>query len=72
MAIRIKNSLDCNLVNKSSLQEFKTVAITQSCNVIVLGKQKIKILKYELGVAEKSQETRKNCWGGNVNHKCLF
>jgi len=33
---------------------------------------KNKICKQEIGIAEKSQETRKDCWGGNVNHKFLI
>ena len=28
-----------------------------------------KIFKQGIGIAEKSQETRRDCWGGNVNHK---
>jgi len=28
--------------------------------------------KQGIGIAEKSQETRRDCWGGNVNHKSLF
>jgi len=30
------------------------------------------IFKQGIGIAEKSQETRRNRWGGNVNHKSLF
>jgi len=33
---------------------------------------KNKIFKQEIGIAEKSQETRRDCCGGNVNHKFLF
>jgi len=33
---------------------------------------KIKIFKQGIGIAEKSQETRRDRWGGNVNHKSLF
>ena len=34
---------------------------------------KNKIFKQEIGIAEKSQETRKDRCGGNaVNHKTLF
>jgi len=34
---------------------------------------KNKIFKKQgIGIAEKSQETRRNRWGGNVNHKSLF
>jgi len=33
---------------------------------------KIKFFKQVIGIAEKSQETRRDCWGGNVNHKSLF
>ena len=33
---------------------------------------KNKIFKQGIGIAEKSQETRRDRWGGNVNHKCLF
>jgi len=33
---------------------------------------KNKLFKQGIGIAEKSQETRRNCWGGNVNHKSLF
>jgi len=29
-------------------------------------------IKQGIGIAEKSQETRRNHWGGNVNHKSLF
>ena len=32
----------------------------------------IKNLKYEIGIAKKSHETRRDRWGGNVNHKSLF
>jgi len=28
---------------------------------------KNKIIKQEIGIAEKSQETRRDCCGGNVN-----
>ena len=30
---------------------------------------KNKIFKQGIGIAEKSQETRRDRWGGNVNHK---
>ena len=33
---------------------------------------KNKIFKQGIGIAENSQETRRDHWGGNVNHKCLF
>ena len=33
---------------------------------------KNKIFEKEIGIAEKSQETRKDRCGGNVNHKSLF
>jgi len=34
---------------------------------------KNKIFEQEIGIAEKSQETRGDCCGGNaVNHKSLF
>ena len=36
------------------------------CDIINL------IFKQGIGIAEKSQETRRDCWGGNVNHKSLF
>jgi len=28
--------------------------------------------KQRIGIAEKSKETRRDCWGGNVKHKSLF
>ena len=34
--------------------------------------KKNKIFKQGIGIAEKSQETRRDRWGGNVNHKSLF
>jgi len=40
---------------------------------IVLELVKLKILNKEyIGIAEKSKETRRDRWGGNVNHKSLF
>ena len=30
-----------------------------------------KIFKQGMGIAKKSQETRRDCWGGNVNYKSL-
>jgi len=33
---------------------------------------KNKIFKQGIGIAEESQETRRDCCGGNVNHKSLF
>ena len=33
---------------------------------------KNKIFKQEIGIAEKSQETRRDRWDSNVNHKSLF
>jgi len=33
---------------------------------------KNKIFKQEIGIAKKSQETRRDRCGGNVNHKSLF
>ena len=33
---------------------------------------KNKIFKQGIGIAEKSQKTRRDHWGGNVNHKSLF
>jgi len=33
---------------------------------------KNKVFKQGIGIAEKSKETRKDRWGGNVNHKSLF
>jgi len=33
---------------------------------------KNKIFKQGIGIAEKSQETRKDHWDVNVNHKSLF
>jgi len=33
---------------------------------------KIENFKMRIGIAEKSQETRRDCWGGHVNHKSLF
>ena len=33
---------------------------------------KNKIFKQGIGIAEKSLETRRDCWGGNVNPKSLF
>jgi len=33
---------------------------------------KNKIFKQGIGIAEKSQETWRDLWGGNVNHKSLF
>ena len=33
---------------------------------------KNKIFKQGIGIAEKSQKTRRDRWGGNVNHKYLF
>jgi len=33
---------------------------------------KNKIFKQGIGIAEKSLETRKDHWGGNVNPKSLF
>jgi len=32
----------------------------------------IENFKRGIGIAEKTQKTRKDCWGGNVNHKSLF
>ena len=34
--------------------------------------KKLKILKRRRGISERSNETRKDCWGGNVNHNSLF
>jgi len=34
--------------------------------------KKLKKFKQGIGIAEKSQNTRRDCWGGNVNHKYLF
>jgi len=34
--------------------------------------KKNKIFKQGIGIAEKSQGTRRDPWGGNVNHKSLF
>jgi len=31
-----------------------------------------KNFKQGIGIAEKSQETRRDCWGANVNHKFLL
>jgi len=33
---------------------------------------KNKIFKQGIGIAEKNLETRRDCWGGNVNPKSLF
>ena len=33
---------------------------------------KNQIFKQGIGIAETSQETKRDRWGGNVNHKCLF
>ena len=33
---------------------------------------KNKIFKQGIGITEKSQKTRRDHWGGNVNHKSLF
>ena len=33
---------------------------------------KNKIFKQGIGIAEKSLETRRDHWGGNVNYKSLF
>ena len=33
---------------------------------------KINNLKLEIGIAKKGRETRRDRWGGNVNHKSLF
>jgi len=33
---------------------------------------KIENFKRRIGIAEKSHKTRKDHWGGNVNHKFLF
>jgi len=33
---------------------------------------KNEIFKQGIGIVEKSQETKRDRWGGNVNHKCLF
>jgi len=35
-------------------------------------KLKIENFRRRIGIAEKSPETRRDCWGGNVNHKSLF
>ena len=32
----------------------------------------MKIYKQGIEIAEKSQETRRDHWGGNANHKSLF
>jgi len=31
-----------------------------------------KYFKQGIGIVEKSQETKRDCWGGTVNHKFLF
>ena len=41
-------------------------------NVFLTRMIKNKIFKQGIGIAEKSQETRRNHWGGNVNYKSLF
>jgi len=33
---------------------------------------KNKIFKQGIGIADRSQETRRDRWSGNVNHKSLF
>ena len=44
-----------------------------SCQIQCCFKCDIDIfIKQGIGIAEKSQETRRDRWGGNVNHKCLF
>jgi len=30
------------------------------------------LFKQGIGIAENNQETRRDHWGGYVNHKCLF
>jgi len=39
---------------------------------IILEWLKNKIFKQRIGIAEKSLETRRDRWAGNVNYKCLF
>ena len=34
--------------------------------------KKLEIFKMGIGIAEKSHETRRDRWDGNVNHKSLF
>jgi len=34
--------------------------------------KKFENFKRRIGIAEKSHETRRDRWGGNVNHKSLF
>jgi len=36
---------------------------------IELVQQKIENFKRRIGITEKSHKTRRDCWGGNVNHR---
>ena len=58
----ICNSDMCNKTCNKAL----TIIITRMLEKIN------KSFKQEIGIAEKSQETRRDCSGGNVNHKSLF
>ena len=50
-------------------QNVAAVTIKYNCSLEWL---KNKIFKQGIGVAEKSQETRRDHWSGNVNPKSLF
>ena len=39
---------------------------------LILDELKIGNFKMGIGIAEKSHKTRRDRWGGNVNHKSLF
>ena len=40
--------------------------------IIIIDELKIGNFKMGIGIAEKSHKTRRDRWGGNVNHKSLF
>jgi len=50
------------------------VVITTHCSAMYIHTSVIKIenFKSRIGIAEKSHETRRDRWGGNVNHKSLI
>ena len=49
-----------------------TSTVSYACEIINMNMKECKNFKQGIGIAEKSQETRRDRWGGNVNHKFQF
>ena len=59
-------------VVNSRICNYPAFMMATSYSILLARMIKNKFFKQGIGIAEKSQETRRDRWGGNVNHKCLF